>query len=153
MEPKAQQRHSTELGVCISKLLTQCQQSSWDELIGRFRDIETRFLNLAASSNLLQLETRRRIAEALVRAALLKEMPLPAVQHLFNELCQLGFTNDHHKATFTVVYANLCAASRFFNEARSVTQALVDEWQRGRLQVGQDVIALAQSALDGLPEA
>src|SRR5260370_22559477 len=95
-----------------------------------YKQIEDRFLPLAAEDELLTLETRRRVAEGVLCSAARDPQAHEVCRHLFENLVDLGFTNLERKGTFYLIYSKHCMESGHLEEGTRLMEELETELER-----------------------
>ena len=88
-----------------------CQKESvmtFEDIVKSYRIIERSHLARASDNQFHALETRRRVAERLVYAAIYKDRPWEESRVLLDELFRLGFTNIEAKLNLLLVYSKYC---------------------------------------------
>jgi hypothetical protein len=81
---------------------------SFDDLVEAFRAVENSYLAQFESNQFLALETRRRVAEMMLKAATFKCCPLESCRAHLDNLFRLGFTNLERKVTMCIFFAQYC---------------------------------------------
>jgi hypothetical protein len=92
-------------------LTTVCQKYSeltFEDIVKSFETIERTHLAQASDNEFLALETRRRVAEHLVFAAIYKRRPWEEARGLLDNLVRLGFTNIEVKVLVLQSYSKYC---------------------------------------------
>lgn len=105
-----EQRDGVELGRALARAATKIELA-FEEQFAEFDAVEREFLPRFADNPTLQVETRRRVAEAKFNAAIDREQPPDLCLALFDAVGTLGFTNLEKKANLTLVLARRCLAA------------------------------------------
>ena len=81
---------------------------TFEDIVKSYRIIERSHLARASDNQFHALETRRRVAERLVDAAIHKDRPWEESRVLLDELFRLGFTNIEVKVFVLQSYSKYC---------------------------------------------
>jgi hypothetical protein len=103
-------------------------EMSFDDLVKAFKAVETHYLELETKPFLI-LETKRRVAEKILMAALDKRCPYEICRAQLDNLFELGFTNLEMKATMCLFFARHCRATRHAREGIELLEPVVEELQ------------------------
>jgi hypothetical protein len=95
-----------------------------DELIAALDEIESTHLAKSASSQELQLETRRRVAEWKLKLLSERDLPVAFLEQLRRQVQSLGYTNLWIEGTIDMYFARYCVRTSHFDEARKTLEAL-----------------------------
>ncbi|MDI1433941.1 hypothetical protein [Polyangium sorediatum] len=101
------------------------------EAVDDYRKLEAEFVARAGDSDFAVVETRRRVAEAILLLANEKRMPFEVCREAWNELVRLGFTNIHVRCMKTWFYADCCAYDEKPEEGLAVLEPLIAELECG----------------------
>jgi hypothetical protein len=121
---------SRNLAYAIDKTQAQWREMSFEKALISFRSIESIFLPAYERKPKLFIETKRRIAEAIFDAAIVRKMPFPVCRRLFKNLCRLGFTNIERKSTFYLFYGYVCSRTGHPRAGIRLLQELEKELQK-----------------------
>src|SRR5215470_8260682 len=112
------------------ELASVCQKEcdmTFEDIVKSFRTIERTHLAQASDNQFLALETRRRVAEHLVHAAINKERPWEESRVLLDNLFGLGFTNIEVKVLVLQSYSKYCLKIGRNNEGIALLEPLESE--------------------------
>ncbi|MDI1483933.1 hypothetical protein [Polyangium sp. y55x31] len=123
----------SEFGKAHDALLVRSleRNRTFAEAVDDYRRLEAEFVARAGDSELGVLETRRRIAEAILLLANEKHPPFEVCREAWNELVRLGFTNIHVRCMKTWCYAECCRYDEKPEEGLAVLEPLIAELERG----------------------
>ncbi len=113
-----------ELAQAIDQAWLATRESTFPDMVKAYRKIEAEFVP-RIGNQLFVLETRRRIAEAILRQANSTEQPFQVCQEAWNELMRLGFTNMERRSTMTWYYADCCLLEGQFDAGLAVLEPLI----------------------------
>jgi hypothetical protein len=116
--------HETEF------VLATAHGRTFAEGVHQYRQIEAKFIERCAGDESLILETRRRIAEMILREANIQEQPFQVCQNAWNELTSLGFSNDAVASTMAWYYGNCCLLNEEFNTGIAALKPVMTELRR-----------------------
>jgi len=111
-------------------IATVCQKErdlTFEDIVKSFRIIERTHLARVSDNQFYALETRRRVAERLVYAAIYKDRPWEEARGLLDNLFRLGFTNIEVKVLVLQSYSKYCLKIGRNNEGIALMAALESE--------------------------
>ncbi len=100
------------------------------EGVHQYRQIEVKFVDSCAGDESLTLETRRRIAEMILREANIHEQPFQICQNAWNELVDLGFSNNAVASTMAWYYGECCLFNEEFDAGTTALEPVMTELRR-----------------------
>ncbi len=115
-----------ELAKAIDQAWLATRESTFPEMVKAYRHIEAEFVP-RTGDEFFVLETRRRVAEAILRQAHSTEQSLQVCQDAWNDLGRLGFTNMERRCTMTWFYADSCLLEKQFDTGLAVLEPLIAE--------------------------
>ena len=117
MDPK-------EVAFCrkTEAILIKEPEMQYADIVRAYREIEEEFVNHAGYDDWEVLETKRRIAESIFRAACDSEQPFDVCRDNWNTLVELGFSSIEMFSTMTWFYADCC----LLHEQNEIGLALVE---------------------------
>src|SRR5262245_39914586 len=92
-------------------ITTVCQKErdlTFEEIVKSYRMIERTHLARVSDNQFYALETKRRVAERLVYAAIDKNRPWEEARGFLDDLIRLGFTNIEVKVLVLQIYSKHC---------------------------------------------
>ena len=92
----------------IAAVCLKYRDLTFEEIVESYRIIERTALARVSDNQFLALETRRRVAEQLVYAAIYKDRAWEEARVLLDELLRLGFTNIEVKVFVLQIYSKYC---------------------------------------------
>ena len=113
-----------ELAKAIDQAWLATRESTFVDMVKAYRMIEAEFVP-RIGDEIFVLETRRRIAEAILRQAHSTEQPFQVCQDAWNDLVSLGFTNMERRSTMTWFYADCCLLEGQFDAGLAVLEPLI----------------------------
>lgn len=120
-----------DIGRALAKAIDQAwletRESNFPEMVNAYRDVEAEFVRRAGKHEFFVLETKRRIAEAILRQAHSTEQSVQVCQDAWNELLGLGFTNLERQCTMAWFYADCCLLNEKFDVGLGVLEPLIIE--------------------------
>lgn len=97
-----------ELGQAIQTVLANSFDRSFSDVVCEYRQVEEDFLARPGGNEFHSIETRRRVAEAILLAAHSHQQPLDTCRNAWNDLVGLGFTDFQTRCTESWLYADCC---------------------------------------------
>jgi len=88
-----------ELGQAIQTILASSFDRSFAEVVNEYRRIEEDFVTRPDGNEFHVLETKRRVAEAILLAAHSHRQPFDTCRNAWDDLVRLGFTNFRTSST------------------------------------------------------
>lgn len=114
-----------ELGQAIQSIMAGSFDRKFDEVVGDYRRIEEDFVNRPDGNDFHVLETRRRIAEAILLATHTHQQPFDTCRNAWNDLLCVGFTNFRTRCTESWFYADCCLFNEEFDAGIAVLEPLL----------------------------
>ncbi len=114
-----------ELGQAIQTILVGSFDRPFEDVVRDYRRVEEDFVNRPNSNEFHVLETRRRVAEAILLAAHSHREPFDTCRNAWNDLLRLGFTNFRTRCTESWLYADCCLFSEEPLAGLAVLQPLI----------------------------
>jgi hypothetical protein len=105
---------------------------SLDDLVRDYKTMEAGFISRAKGKSTLILETKRCIAECLLRAAIIRNEPFEVADKLFSDLCEIGFVNVQVKLDVYMIFARYSSWSGHIDEGIVMLRQLVSEMEDQR---------------------
>ena len=118
---------SNALGKDIAAVCLKEGEMTFEHIIESYRIIERTHLARVSDNQFHALETRRRVAERLVYAAIYKDRPWEESRGLLDNLFRLGFTNIEVKVSVLQSYSKYCFKIGRNNEGIALLEALESE--------------------------
>jgi hypothetical protein len=97
--------------------------------VQEYRQIEAELVTQAGDDEFGVLETKRRIAEWIVRCADRDAMPFEQFQEAWNALLALGFTDDEKKREMVIYHSCYCLDNEHYDEGLAVLEPLIAEFE------------------------
>lgn len=123
-----------EAAVRIGLVYAQRPWPGFEAAVQQYRQIEAELVEQAGEDALLVLETKRRIAEWIIKAAWRDDVPFEQLQDAWNELLALGFTDGDKKHEMVFFYADYCLNNGCYDAGLGVIEPAIaefEEWLRG----------------------
>ncbi|HRI72460.1 MAG TPA: hypothetical protein PK156_49835 [Polyangium sp.] len=109
--------------------------------VQEYRQIEAELIARAGHDEFGVLETKRRIAEWIVRCADRDAVPFEQFQEAWNELLTLGFTDDEKKREMVTYHSCYCLDNEHYDAGIAVLEPMIAEFeawlQRAELEPNQ----------------
>ena len=120
-----------ELGQAIQVIMASSFDRSYADVVHDYRRIEEDFISRPGGNDFHVLETKRRVAEAILLAAHSHGESFDICRNAWNDLVRLGFTNFRTKCTESWFYADCCLFNKEVNAGLAVLDPLIMdiEWQ------------------------
>ncbi|HVK65444.1 MAG TPA: hypothetical protein VM694_13265 [Polyangium sp.] len=118
------------LAKAIDRVWLDTRCSGFTDVVREYRRVEAEFVARWNDDAHFVLETRRRIAEAILCAAHDHHPPLEVCREAWNDLVRLGFTDLFTRRTMTWFYADCCRYDEQFEEGLAVLDPLIAELER-----------------------
>lgn len=118
------------LAKAIDAAWLRTRDSSFTQKVDEYRQVEREFVQRAGGDAFFVLETKRGIAEAILRQANVTNQPFNVCQDIWNELVQLGFSNIEVTCTMSWFYADCCRHNKQLDVGLSVLEPLIAEFER-----------------------
>lgn len=99
---------SRALARALDQVSAKSLSSTFEEMVAAYQEVERAFLPQVADDERLVLETKRRVAELILYAALEKEASPGVCKESLQEVERLGFNDLERKATIYLIYARDC---------------------------------------------
>jgi hypothetical protein len=115
---------SQDLARAISSLVARAAQMEPDAIIADLDQIKADFLPSVASSQALQLETSRRIAEWKFKLLSERDLPFQKITELYRAVSTLGYTDLETEGTLTIYFAQYCIRQSRVVDAKRILEAL-----------------------------
>ena len=119
-----------ELGQAIQSIMAASFDRNFEDVVGDYRRIEEDFVNRSDGNDFHVLETKRRIAEAILLATHSHRQPFDVCRNALDDLVHLGFTNLRTRCTESWWYANCCLLEGQLDVGLSVLEPLIVELAR-----------------------
>lgn len=119
-----------ELGQAIQTLMAASFDRNFADVVHDYRQIEADFVNRPGGNDFHVLETKRRIAEAILLATHSHRQPFDVCQKAWDDLVRLGFTNLRTRCTESWWYADCCLINEQFGAGLAVLEPLIIEVQK-----------------------
>ena len=119
-----------ELGQAIQRIMAASFDRNFEDVIGDYRRIEEDFMNRASGNDFHVLETKRRIAEAILLATHSHRQPFDICRNAWDDLVRLGFTNLRTRCTESWWYADCCLLEGQFDIGLAVLEPLIVDMER-----------------------
>jgi hypothetical protein len=116
-----------ELGQAIQTTLAASFDRNFADVVHDYRQIEADFVHRPGGNEFHVLETKRRIAEAILLATHSHRQPFDVCRNAWNDLLHLGFTNLRTKCTESWFYADCCLFNEQFDAGLAVLEPLMIE--------------------------
>ena len=136
---------SVQLANALEKVELSLPQMAWEDLVSHLSAVEDKFLPLVPVA--YQLEAKRRVAEALLRWALLKCRPLDTCQSAFQALQQLGFSDLERSIEYHILYARLLKRNGHLGEGLAVLNQLLSSLQSAQASDHEEAIRWVEAVL------
>lgn len=104
--------------------------SDFPQMVKEYRQVEREFVQRAGDDEFFVLETKRRIAEAILRQAIATNQPFNVCQDIWNELVQLGFSNINTTCAMSWFYGDSCLRNAQAAAGIAIIEPLVVEFER-----------------------
>lgn len=85
-------KHSLRLSRAVDVVLSEANSTTWDCIKSRLRRVEKEFVKEVGNNSASALETKRRIAGALLMAGVNKKCSFGTLKNVFLRLKKLGVT-------------------------------------------------------------
>ncbi len=130
----------------------QTQNGDFTEGLREYRRVEAEFVARMNDNESFVLETRRRIAEAILSLAYDKHPPFEVCREAWNEVVRLGFTNLGVRCRASSDYVLCCLYDEECEEGLAVLEPLLDELERGleEAKAAQRRTGFHEQELEGL---
>jgi hypothetical protein len=99
---------SRRLARALESIVVSQRDLDFDEICRRYRAAEVTGLSDDGDDADLALETRRRVAERILYAALDKDLPAQRCRDFLSALEALGYTDFQLQSTVYIIYARYC---------------------------------------------
>lgn len=119
-----------ELGQAIQAIMAASFDRNFADVVRDYRRIEEDFVNRPDGNDFHVLETKRRIAEAILLASHAHQQPFDICRNAWDALVSLGFTNLRTKCTESWWYADCCLINEQFDAGLAVLEPLIIEVQK-----------------------
>jgi len=120
---------SLALAKAIDATWRKTRHSSFGDIVQAYKAVEFEFVVRAGSNEIYVLETRRRVAEALLREAH-GSQPFDTCQKLWDDLLCIGFANIEIKCIMTWYYADSCRKNKEPEAGLAELEPLIAELER-----------------------
>lgn len=101
----------------------------FDAAVQEYRQIEAELVEQAGDDEFIVLETKRRIAEWILRSAARDDVPFEQFQEAWNGLLALGFTDDEKKRDMVFYYADYCLDNEHYDAGLAVIEPVIAEFE------------------------
>jgi len=118
------------LGKAMDGVHCKVLKSPYADLVPEYKAVEAEFVTRAGGNEFFALETRRRVAEALLTEAHAKRQPFETYHAIWNDLLRLGFSHFERKSTMTWFYADCCRQTKESEAGLVVAFPLIIELDR-----------------------
>lgn len=118
---------SKALATDIAMLCVKYRDLTFEEIVESYRIIERTALARVSDNQFLALETKRRVAEQLVDAAVYKDRPWEESRVLLDKVFRLGFTNIEVKVNVLLIFSKYCLKTGRNNEGIALLEPLESE--------------------------
>jgi hypothetical protein len=125
---------SQALAKAIDAAWMSTRGASFSTFVHEFKAIEIEFVARADDNKHHVGETKRRIAEAILREAILTEQPFDTCRQYWDDLLQLGFTNIEVRCSASCIYADCCFWNHQRDAGLQILGPLLAELERLRSQ-------------------
>ena len=126
-KPTKEESLSQALANDIATVCLKYRDLTFEDIVESYRIIERTALARVSDNQFLALETRRRVAEQLVHAAIYKDRPWEESRSFLDNLFRLGFTNIEVKVLVLQSYSKYCLKIGRSNEGIALMTALETE--------------------------
>ncbi|MRG95776.1 hypothetical protein [Polyangium spumosum] len=107
------------------------EKLSFTEAVDAFRRLEAEFVARAGDDEWDVRETRRRIAEYILRVADAHHPPFEVCRQAWNDVIRLGFSDKYIECVMTWYFADCCRYDENPEEGLAVLLPLIAELERG----------------------
>lgn len=123
----------------LSRALAQAMDDTWlrthewdfPEIVREYRQVEAEFVQRTGDDKpLFILETRRRVAEALLSHAHSKEEPHEVCREVWNDLVNLGFTDSERQRMMSWFYADCCLWNKQYDAGLAVIEPVIADYEQ-----------------------
>jgi hypothetical protein len=118
------------LAKAIDAAWLRTRDSSFTQKVDEFRQVEREFVQRAGDDENFVLETKRGIAEAILRQANVTNQPFHVCRDAWNELVQLGFSNIETTVAMSWFYGDSCLRNAEAVAGFAVIEPLAAEFER-----------------------
>ncbi|HRI63502.1 MAG TPA: hypothetical protein PK156_04675, partial [Polyangium sp.] len=122
-----------DLGRALAKAIDQAwletRDRTFPEMVNAYRQVEADFVQRPGSNDFHILETKRRVAEAILRQANSTDQSFQVCQDAWNELVRLGFTNLERRCRMTWFYADCCLLHGQYEMGLALVEPLIAEFE------------------------
>ncbi len=115
------------LAKAVDAAWLKTRDSSFTQKVDEYRQVEQEFVQRAGDDAFFVLETKRCIAEAILRQANVTNQPFNVCQDIWNELVQLGFSNIESTCTMSWFYADCCLHNKQYDAGLEVLDTVIAE--------------------------
>lgn len=112
----------------VGDVFARSEQMSFEDIVEAFKAVESHHVELETKPILI-LETKRRIAENILMAAIDKRCPYEICRAQLDNLFQLGFTNLEREATMCLFFGRYCRRMGHAREGIELLEPVVEELQ------------------------
>ncbi|MDC3961287.1 hypothetical protein KEG38_46125 [Polyangium jinanense] len=120
------------LAKAIDQAWLQTHKGDFTDAVREYQRVEAEFVARMNDNAPFVLETRRRIAEAILSAAHSHHPSFDVCREAWNNLVRFGFTNFHTRCMHSWFYADCCAYDEQPEEGLAVLEPLLAEIERLR---------------------
>ncbi len=121
---------SRDLAHAMDVAWLRTKDAPFDEAKRAFQLVEREFILRAGDHEFYVIETKRRVIEAIFKAAYLDEQPFNTCQIWWNSLLQLGFSNIETSCIMSCIYADCCRFNRRPSEGLGTLEPVMAELER-----------------------
>jgi hypothetical protein len=117
-----------EAAMRIGRVFAKNPWPGFEAAVQEYRQIEAELVAEAGDDEFGILETKRRIAEWIVRCADRDEVPFEQMQEAWNGLLEVGFSDVHAKEGMAWIYADYCLWSGHYDAGLGVIEPVIAEY-------------------------
>ncbi|MBK9261878.1 MAG: hypothetical protein IPM54_19000 [Polyangiaceae bacterium] len=121
---------SRDLAKAIAKTRVATFDSDFGAIEVAYRTVEREFIARAGNDEIAVLETKRRIAEAVLMAAVENCQPFDTCRKCWDDMLRLGFTNIDRTCTMTWYYAECCRQNEQPSIGLGVLEPVINDLHR-----------------------
>jgi hypothetical protein len=118
------------LAKAIDATWLRTRDGDFTQMVQAYRQVEREFVQYASNDDFFALETKRRVAEAILRQANVTNQPFHVCENIWNELVQLGFSNIEITCAMSWFYGDSCRRNAQAAAGIAVIKPLVVEFER-----------------------